>query len=285
MTLSAKSVRKQNIQPLLQQEGFLDQYAVLGHPISHSLSPVIHRLFAEQTKEKLQYSAILVQLDHLKKSLQDFQARNGKGVNITLPFKEEAFSMTDDHTESAKLAKAVNTIRFNQDGSLTGENTDGLGLIQDFKFNQKQTIQNKKILILGAGGAVRGILGPLLNEKPSMICIANRTEKKAHELVAQFQSLGNLTTAKLDALPHSFDIIFNAMSTFFSPPSHICHNETFCYDLNYGKERTHFLNWALQQNISACDGLGMLVEQAAFAFEFWRGIKPNTKEVFKHLRS
>ena len=286
MTPFQNSAPKQNKKLLLTEEEFLDHYAVLGHPIKHSLSPLIHRLFSEQTHQPLIYSAILVPLNGLSEALDHFQAKQGKGVNITLPFKQSAYRLVNTHTERATLAQAINTIRFHADGSRIGDNTDGIGLLRDLTQNQQISLVNKQILILGAGGAVRGILGPLLNEKPAAIVIANRTESKADELVSQFKSLGNISACSLTLIRnHSFDIIINAISGALPNLPSDFDKKTFCYDLCYGNNDTVFLRWAKKLGIhSYCDGLGMLVEQAAEAFYFWRGVKPETKPVIERLR-
>lgn len=271
---------------LLNEGESVDQYAVLGNPINHSLSPLIHRLFSEQTQQPLLYSAILVPLHHLRDVLNQFRAEKGKGVNITSPFKQEAVHLVDSLTERATLAQAINTIRFNEDGSCMGDNTDGIGLIRDLTRNQRISLSGKKLLILGAGGAVRGIVAPLLNEKPELLMIANRTQSKAEALVTQFIPFGNIAACSLSSIKnHPFDLIINTISGELPTLSNDLRNSnTFCYDLRYAHENTDFLRWAEQQDIhSYCDGLGMLVEQAAESFYFWRGILPETKPVIDSI--
>lgn len=265
----------------------MDQYAVLGNPIHHSLSPTIHRLFAKATHQQLTYSAILVPLGKLAETLTQFQNNGGKGVNITLPFKEEAYSLVDRLSPRAITAKAINTIQFTEDGQRFGDNTDGVGLINDLLHNQKLTLHHKRLLIIGAGGAVKGILSPLLAEKPESITIANRTESKAAEIAASFLNQGTYTTS-LTLLTNEkpFDLIIHATSAGLHQekielPTAILNESTFCYDLSYQKE-TPFLVWAKENGVkSFANGLGMLVEQAAEAFWIWRGIRPETKQIIE----
>lgn len=268
----------------------VDQYAVLGNPISHSLSPIIHHLFATQTHQALNYSALLVPLDDLEKTLTHFQTNNGKGVNITLPFKQQAFHLVNSCSERAQLAQAINTIRFNKDGSRYGDNTDGIGLIRDIISNHQYPIQNKRILILGAGGAARGIIAPLLNEQPNEIIIANRSVDKALLLAKEFSTLGKIQGSDFSSLENqSFDLIIHTTSAGLKNenlnlPTLLFRENHFCYDLSYGKKLTPFLQWATKNGATKLsDGLGMLVEQAAEAFFIWRRIKPLTGPVLKAL--
>ena len=269
----------------------MDQYAVMGNPIQHSFSPLIHQLFAEQTQQVLNYQAIQVPLDQLPQALNFFENHQGKGVNITLPFKSEAFHLVDRCTDRAMQARAINTIQFNEDGTWLGDNTDGVGLVTDLSINHHYVITGKRILILGAGGAVRGILGPLQKKNPFIIMVANRTLDKAEQLASEFCTLGNIQACSIEALPHqdSFDLIIHATSLSLQKeslalPETILAPETFCYDLAYGQEPTPFLNWSSQRGISfLSDGLGMLIEQAAESFYLWRGIRPDTKEIKSKL--
>jgi shikimate dehydrogenase len=265
----------------------MDQYAVMGNPIHHSLSPTVHQLFAKQTHQMLSYQAILVQPDQLATAITDFAASNGKGLNITAPFKTEAYTLVDHLTARAARAKAVNTIRFNPDGSRTGDNTDGAGLTTDLVFNQKVKINGTTILILGAGGAVRGILNELIENNPANIIIANRTFHKAQVLVNEFALDPRLKAHVLADLNNlSFDLVINATTPDFSLwPSFSLTTSACCYDLRYADRTTSFLEHGLQLGASICrDGLGMLVEQAAESFYFWRGIRPDTKNVLSSLR-
>jgi shikimate dehydrogenase len=270
----------------------MDHYAVFGNPIYHSKSPIIHQLFAAETGQNLIYTKVLVPLDSFANYIDYFQNQGGKGLNITQPFKQQAYSLLESLSERAKLAQAVNTICFQPNGIRYGDNTDGVGFIRDLKQNLQRDIVSKRILILGAGGAVRGILGPLLAEKPQHITIANRTLNKAFDLVKQFNEPGCLTTCTLAELKEPYDVIINSTSAEFQGEmpalsASIINAHTFCYDLGYSSSPlTPFLSWAQAQGaISMADGLGMLVEQAAEAFYLWRGVKPETRDVIKQLRS
>jgi shikimate dehydrogenase len=265
-----------------------DRYAVIGNPIQHSLSPQIHRLFAKQTAQSISYEAILVEPDQLAKALNDFQASGGKGLNITLPFKQQAFTLVDQLTERALRAGAINTIVFNDDGSRLGDNTDGCGLVRDIIIHHQFPIENKKIVILGAGGAVRGIIEPLLQAHPAKMVIANRTKTKAIALGKEF----NVSGCGLEDLSEqTFDLVINGTSAslqneFLALPDGLLGNNAFCYDMVYGKGVTPFLQWAQQQGANLwCDGWGMLVEQAAESFYLWRKVRPDTQTVdYKRIK-
>jgi shikimate dehydrogenase len=268
----------------------MDQYGVIGNPVQHSKSPLIYRLFAEQTGQSLQYSAILVELEGLAVALAAFQAQGGKGVNITLPFKHRAVALVDSLTERAQRAEAINTITFNEDGSRLGDNTDGVGLVRDILVNKHFSIRGKRILVLGAGGAVRGIIDPLFGEHPSEIVIANRTENKAVALAEEFSDAGSTQACPLSLLENnSFDLVINGTSASLQDemldlPGSILKEDALCYDMVYGRGVTPFLRWAREQGSVLCvDGLGMLVEQAAESFYLWRNSKPDTKPVFAAL--
>lgn len=266
------------------------KYAVLGNPIAHSKSPKIHQAFAEQFNIELSYERILVPLDGLADTLKQFQQNGGQGVNITVPFKIEAAQLVQQKSERASIAAgAVNTIVFKND-IWFGDNTDGIGLLLDLTQNHGLELTNKNILILGAGGATKGILQPLLSANPTSIIIANRTLATAEQLVTEFNNLSKCTACDLFNLPkQSFDLIINATSAGvkgepLSLPSYLIDNNTFCYDLAYGTSAQPFLDWAKQHNTkNYCDGLGMLVEQAAEAFYIWHNIRPETKSVIKLL--
>lgn len=269
----------------------MDHYAVFGNPIQHSLSPFIHQLFAAQTQQELIYTKVLVPLTDFAKDLMYFQSQGGRGLSVTSPFKQEAFQLMDSVTERAALAKAVNTICIHPDGSRLGDNTDGIGLIYDLINGHKLDIQRKKILILGAGGAVRGILAPLLSHSPEHITVANRTLETANQLIKEFAALGSLSACSLSNIDRtSFDIIINSISAGAQGealilPTYFIHEKTFCYDLVYSKHDTPFLRWAKKAGVTRLtDGLGMLVEQAAEAFYLWRGVKPNTSQIIQQLR-
>lgn len=270
-----------------------DRYAVFGHPIKHSKSPAIHHLFAQQTQQNnLQYIAQDVPAEQFEKSAGTFFNSGGKGLNCTVPLKELAWKFADNLTERAKYSKAVNTLALQQDGSILGDNTDGIGLITDLIKNHSINLSGIKILILGAGGATRGILGPILEHSPQTLVIANRTIEKAIGLGNEFKNLGSITGCGFDVLfGQSYDLILNATSASLSNelpplPEDLLAENGYCYDLAYGNESTPFVRWGQQHKASkSLDGLGMLVEQAAEAFYIWRGIRPETKPVIELLNS
>lgn len=268
----------------------LDRYAVMGNPISHSKSPYIHHLFAKQCRQHIKYDSILVDLNGLPQALDDFQNKGGKGVNITLPFKPQAFALMDDLSDRAVRAKAVNIIHFKDDGSRYGDNTDGVGLVRDLVFNHHFSLKNKRILIIGAGGAVQGILESLIKEEPEHINIVNRTQEKAITLAALFADLGSVSAMSFDGLKkNQFDLVINGTSASLQGkslnlPNGILRKNSCCYEMVYGRGITPFLRWANQQKAEICgDGTGMLVEQAAESFYIWRGIRPETQNVLKNL--
>lgn len=267
-----------------------DRYAVFGHPIAHSRSPEIHAQFARQTGQDLTYVAILAPLDSLQHSLIRFRQEGGKGANITVPFKEQAFALCDWHTPRAALAGAVNTVMFT-DGAMHGDNTDGAGLVRDLVHNHQFALANKHILLLGAGGAARGVIGPLLECAPANLTVANRTASRAYDLATHFHQhgLSNVSGSDLEAIEEPFDLIINATAASLRgerPPvsSRIFQPTSLAYDMMYGNALTPFLHWAQQHRAHTVDGLGMLVEQAAEAFYFWRGVRPLTAPVMAHLR-
>lgn len=267
-----------------------DQYAVFGNPVAHSKSPRIHALFAEQTYQDLEYKKILVERGHFSHEANKFFEKGGAGLNITVPFKLDAFEFSDVLSDRAKQAGAVNTLMKMPDGKIFGDNTDGCGLVRDLTKNLKWNIKNKLILILGAGGAVRGILDPLLAEQPLGITIVNRTVEKAHDLARLFSTSSVKSSGYDDVEIESFDLIINGSSASLSgdlPPINTTglRASTCCYDMMYSKNPTVFMDWAISfgsKNVS--DGLGMLVEQAAESFTIWRGVKPNTKSVIEIIR-
>ncbi len=271
-----------------------DHYAVMGYPISHSRSPGIHHLFAEQSKQHIVYSAILVEPGDFSNAVAAFQSQGGKGLNVTIPYKEEAWSLVNQRSARAEKAGAVNTIMLRQDGSLYGDNTDGIGLVNDLTKNQSLSLKNKKILILGAGGAVKGILQPILIESPAQIVIANRTPDKALTLAKQYAEIDDtcpVIGVGFDEIPKQlFDIVINgtASSLTGNIPDIKAElvNNAFCYDMMYGKEATTFMQWCMKHNASnVSDGLGMLIEQAAAAFYVWRNVQPDTRPVITRIRS
>jgi len=268
----------------------MDKYAVFGNPIGQSKSPLIHSLFALQTGQKLSYTAQLIDTDKFA-SEGCRQMRKLKGANVTVPFKQDAFEMVDMVSRRARQAGAVNTIVKQSDGTLMGDNTDGVGLVNDITRNLQWIIAGKRVLILGAGGAVRGALGPILAEEPGELCIANRTVTKADQLAQAFSGMGNITSCAFDAVSGRFDIIINGTSaSLFGElppiPSSCIDEHTACYDMMYDLEKpTVFNHWVAEQGGQhIADGFGMLVEQAAEAFELWRGVRPQTAPVIEKLR-
>jgi len=268
-----------------------DVYGVMGNPITHSKSPSIHTLFATQTKQRLEYSAIHVDTGGFRQAIGNYQASGGKGLNITVPFKQEAFDIADECSERANRAGAVNTLKF-IDGKIFGDNTDGVGLVNDLKNNLNIDIANKNILLMGAGGATRGVINPLLTEKPNSLFIVNRTVDKAQILTELFQDSGNISAGGYNALEGmQFDIVINATAASLHGelpplPDNILAESAVCYDMMYGKNPTLFMNWASQNNAAlVSDGLGMLVEQAAESFFIWRGVRPESQSVIQKLRA
>lgn len=269
----------------------IDRYAVMGNPIAHSKSPQIHQQFAKQTKQALSYEKILVVPESFTQDVADFQSHNGKGLNITVPLKEKAFKLATNLTERARRAKAVNTLILIDKKNITGDNTDGVGLVRDLIENHNTELSNKDILILGAGGAVRGILEPFIQQKPSRLVIANRTLTRAEELSADFSDIAEIEVFEFSQLKgQQFDIIINGTSASLSGelpplPDHLLKNNGTTYDMMYSKEDTPFMQWSRDNNASnVIDGLGMLVEQAAESFYCWRKIRPDTKQVIKNIR-
>ncbi len=269
-----------------------DRYGVMGYPVAHSRSPVIHRLFALQTNQSLHYELLQVPPGKLDTAVRQFQVEGGKGLNITVPHKGDAALLADELSERARVAGAVNTLVF-KDGEVVGDNTDGAGLVLDLTNNLGFPLQDTNILILGAGGATRGILGPLLAEEPARVIIANRTVPKAEALVMLHNSDAvPLTACRFQDVPRDieFDLIINATSAGLmgdTPPypEWAVTPTTLCYDLSYGLSPTPFSKWATEQGAErSLMGWGMLVEQAAESFELWRGVRPDTQAVLSQLK-
>jgi len=269
-------------------------YAVVGNPISHSKSPRIHGLFAKQTGEDLEYIAIQAPIDDFSDVVRDFFERGGLGLNVTVPFKEEAWKLADRRTGRAGKAGAANTLYLDKDRQLTADNTDGAGLVADLVDNHGVSLSGARILVLGAGGAVRGVLGPLLQQKPASLTIANRTVAKAQGLVLLFAE--DAGQAAVDACGFAtpdtpFDVIINGTSASLQgdlPPlaPAVVGPDTVVYDMMYSLDATPFNQWALEQGAERVfDGLGMLVEQAAESFRVWRGLSPDTAPVIEELRT
>lgn len=265
----------------------MKNFALIGNPIAHSKSPKVHQMFAKQFGLIISYEKILAPVDAFAKTVNNFFTKGGDGCNITLPFKNEAYKLCDGLTTDAQLAEAVNTIKI-VNNKLVGHNTDGIGLVNDLINNLAFKLTNKTILILGAGGATRGILAPLLSQEPKRLMIANRTAIKAQELAKKFAQLGNTCGFGLEKIkPTSVDVIINATSTSLinaqiNLPQALV-KDAFCYDLMYGKKST-FLEWAKGNGAQkTADGYGMLVEQAALSFVYWTGKTPTTKGIIRAL--
>mgnify|MGYP001813486018 FL=1 len=269
----------------------IDRYGVMGYPVSHSRSPVIHRLFAIQTQQALQYELLQVTPEKLDIAVRQFQRTGGKGLNITVPHKSEVAKLCDHLTERASTAGAVNTLTF-RDNEIYGENTDGIGLLRDLSINLNMTLEGANILILGAGGATRGIVGPLLEMQPASLRIANRTLDKAQVLANHFSRSGAVSACRFNVVPVSekYDLIINATSAGVKGetppyPAAAVAPETVCYDLSYGLKPTPFSIWAREQGAErSVMGWGMLVEQAAESFNIWRGVRPETAPVLKQMK-
>jgi len=269
----------------------LDAYAVIGNPISHSKSPIIHTAFARQTDQTMRYEAILAPINEFQETVTAFQQQNGKGINVTVPFKLEAYEFSTRLTERAELAQAVNTLQF-KDNEIVGDNTDGAGLVRDIEMNLGISLHSKRILLMGAGGAARGVILPILKQNPAILAIANRTPQKAQLLQQQFTTHGELVSGNyMDLSGENFDIIINATSASLHDklpelPQNLFARESLAYDMMYSHEPTRFLAFAEQNGASfLADGIGMLVEQAAESFFLWRGIRPQTAPIIAQLKT
>lgn len=268
-----------------------DLYAVIGNPIGHSRSPRIQRAFALATQQDMTYDAILSPLDGFRRVVTDFFAADeGKGLNITLPFKEQAYELSEVKSHRATQAGAVNTLMKGKDGRLYGDNTDGVGLVRDMTQNLGWTLEGKRILVVGAGGAVRGVLGTLLAQNPSQLWIVNRTYSKAQNLANIFRAYGNIDALRFDEIAaQSVDVIINGSSSSLKgelPPlaEGILAQGACAYDMAYGKAELPFLVWAKAQQATLSDGLGMLVEQAAESFFIWREVRVESASLLAELR-
>ncbi|HST01558.1 MAG TPA: shikimate dehydrogenase [Usitatibacter sp.] len=267
----------------------MDRYAVVGNPVSHSLSPRIHALFAHAMGEALEYSTLEAPLDRFASAMRAFFASGARGANVTLPFKVEALAFAHSASERAKIAGAANFLAA-RDGRIEADNTDGAGLVADLERNARFAIQGRRILMLGAGGAARGVMAPLLAKAPALLVVANRTPGRARELVERFHPLGPVRAADLTAIPREgFDLVLNATSTSVRGEAlalsvEALSREALAYDMAYGKSAQASVAAARASGFQACDGLGMLVEQAAESFELWRGRRPATAPVLEELR-
>ncbi len=267
----------------------LDRYRVFGNPISQSKSPFIHTLFARQTNQTMQYTAHEPDLNGFVEAVTHFFAEGGKGCNVTMPFKQEAYHFADLLTERAKKAGTVNTLKKLDDGSIIGDTTDGEGLIQDLR-QQGVILSGAKILLIGAGGAARGVIESLLNQLPSQLVITNRTFDKAQHLESLFQNSGAIKAHPINEVKDAYDVVINSTSTSLSKTvpaisSAIFVEHTAVYDMVYAQGQTTFNLWAKECGAThTYDGLGMLVGQAAESFMLWRGIRPSAKQVLRELR-
>lgn len=272
-----------------------DRYAVFGNPVAHSRSPQIHKQFAAQTKQTLKYTAEHIEIGQFEQSVHNFINDNGKGLNITVPFKEDAWRCADKLTERAQHAGAVNTLILQSDNTLLGDTTDGIGLVRDLTQNHHIVLHDKDILIVGAGGAVRGALEAILEQKPASLLITNRTRSKAVQLADDFSKLADkgtiLNGCGLDEISDTdFDIIINGTSSSLhgdipALPATIFREGSTSYDMMYAARATPFMSWSAEHGVkNIFDGLGMLVEQAAESFYLWRNVKPETEPVIKLIR-
>ena len=271
-----------------------DLYCVMGNPVAHSRSPAIHARFAELTGEHLVYERCLLPIDSFAQGVRDFIARGGRGCNVTVPFKIEAAALATHRSERVQLAGAANTLVFGPDG-IHADNTDGLGLVADITRNAGLPLAGRDVLLVGAGGAAAGVLGPLLQAGVRHITVANRTLARAQALVQAHAGLASLQKAELlaltpQALEANFDLIINATASSLAGdavpvPAHVLRTGSMAYDMMYGPAAQGFLDWARQHGAVPRDGLGMLVEQAAEAFALWRGMRPPSAQVLKELQA
>ncbi len=267
----------------------MDRYAVIGNPVSHSRSPQIHAAFASATAQDMDYGRLLAPLDGFAQVVAEFRAGGGRGANVTVPFKEAAFSLSAILSERARAAGAVNTLRFDAEG-LFGDNTDGAGLVADLRKNLQVALTGKRILLVGAGGAARGVLQPLVAERPALLVITNRSDQKARTLASV---AGGPVIARRfeDIQGEAFNIVINATSASLAGevpplPTGLFLPGALAYDMMYARDDTPFMAWARAQRAARItDGLGMLVEQAAESFFIWRGICPDTAPVLAMLRA
>jgi shikimate dehydrogenase len=267
-----------------------DRYAVIGNPVAHSKSPEIHARFAQQTGEQISYERLLAPLDRFEKTVDDFMDAGGRGANVTVPFKLEAYALATELSVRAQAAGAVNTLCLNGD-VIFGDNTDGVGLVTDIVQNAGIALHGKRLLLLGAGGAARGVLLPLLEQQPAQLVIANRMLQKATLLVEEFSAPhGVLSASGYDTLAGKYDVIINATSASLAdalPPldGAVFAAGALAYDMMYSRDATPFMRFAAGHGATVRDGLGMLVEQAAESFFVWRGVRPDTGPVHLALRA
>jgi shikimate dehydrogenase len=268
-----------------------DQYGVIGHPVAHSWSPFIHGMFARQTGEQLVYRLHDVLPQDFRAYVLDFFSRGGRGLNVTVPHKVAAAELANELTPRAERATAVNTLAIQRDNRILGDNTDGAGLVHDLRDNLSLTLAGRRVLIVGAGGATRGVVAPLLVLRPAELVIANRTADRARTFAADFQDLGAVRGCGFSDLADvTYDVVINATSASLAGevpaiPASVIHGESVCYDMAYSKGDTPFLRWARENGCArAVQGWGMLVEQAAESFQLWRAVRPQTRPVLEALR-
>jgi len=268
----------------------MDRYVVIGNPVAHSLSPAIHARFAEQAGEALAYERMLVPEGAFAEHARAFFAGGGRGANVTLPFKVDAFDFAGEKSERARIAGAANFLMARA-GGIFADNTDGAGLVGDLQRNLGIALRGAAILIIGAGGAARGVVAPLLGEAPARLVIANRTPARAQDLARRFAPLGRVEPCALDGIPAAhFDVVLNATSTStrgepLALREGLIGPGTLAYDMAYGPAARAFVDHARSLGAKASDGLGMLVEQAAESFQLWRGKRPQTAAVLSELRA
>lgn len=266
----------------------MDRYCVFGNPIAHSKSPLIHAEFASLTQQQLSYDKQLVPEDQFPQAVAEFRRQGGQGANVTLPFKQQAFELCDGLTDRARLSGAVNTLYWQGD-QLWGDNTDGEGLVRDLLRNGVE-LKGCRILLIGAGGAVRGVIPSLFEQQPQSIMVANRTQAKAETLAQHFSELGDISSCAMDEIDGAFDLIINGTSASLSSTAlpvnaDVIQRAKCCYDMAYGSEPTVFQQQAKQLGVSkSLDGLGMLIQQAAVSFERWRGVTPDPQPVYDLIK-
>lgn len=272
----------------------MDRYVVIGHPVEHSRSPFIHQRFAAQTGQALDYGRLLAPLDDFAGTLARFRAEGGRGCNVTVPFKHEAFDLATQRTPRAQLAQAANTLRFD-DGQVHADNTDGIGLVRDLQVHAGRSLAGQRLLLIGAGGAAAGVMGPLIEARPAELVVVNRTVAKAEALVERHRAWAAdhgvaLAARGLDEAGAAFDVVINGTASSLAGAgvpvaARVLRPGALAVDMMYGAGARGFLQWAADHGAQGRDGLGMLVEQAAEAFFFWRGLRPDSAAVLAELRS
>ena len=272
-----------------KSQTLIDRYAVVGYPVEHSRSPTIHQLFAKQTGESLSYELLPAEPDDFETAVRGFAAAGGKGLNVTVPYKEAAFELANELGPEAERARAVNTLSLRSPTRIRGDNTDGIGFLRDLTHNNNLSLAGKRVLILGAGGAARGILPPLLDANLDELVLANRTVERAARLVELFDAAEQLSICPFEELGNKdpFDVVINATSAGIQgenppfPPSCLS-SRSFCYDLTYSLKQTPFVQWSRDHGAGkAVQGWGMLIEQAAESFAIWRGVRPETAPLLR----